>query len=195
MKKIFTLVIVSFLSALAVQAQKVVINKTDGSQVTYQADEVKDIQFAPLTLADTYAGSYKGFDNVNVMVSYKSSEEVVYKVTANGDGTINLIVPEVTYKKTMMGNLTLGTYTIKNIPYDENKKAFVKAYKDDNIKFHFIKKKDDGSVISDQEYTFDSKKCKVVISKEADGKLKVENTYQLGKMPFPISGSFMGTKQ
>ncbi len=195
MKKIFTLVIVSFLSALAVQAQKVVINKTDGSQVTYQADEVKDIQFAPLTLADTYAGSYKGFDNVNVMVSYKSSEEVVYKVTANGDGTINLIVPEVTYKKTMMGNLTLGTYTIKNIPYDENQKAFVKAYKDDNIKFHFIKKNDDGSVISDQEYTFDSKICKVVISKEADGKLKVENTYQLGRMPFPISGSFMGTKQ
>lgn len=195
MKKIFTLVIVSFLSVLAVQAQKVVINKTDGSQVIYQADEVKDIQFAPLTLADTYAGSYKGFDNVNVMFSYKSSEEVVYKVTANGDGTINLIVPEVTYKKTVMGNLTLGTYTIKNIPYDETQKAFVKAYKDDNIKFHFIKKKDDGSVISDQEYTFNNEKCKVVISKEADGKLKVENTYQLGRMPFPISGSFMGTKQ
>ena len=116
-------------------------------------------------------------------------------MTANGDGTINLIVPEVTYKKTMMGNLTLGTYTIKNIPYDENQKAFVKAYKDDNIKFHFIKKNDDGSVISDQEYTVDSKICKVVISKEADGKLKVENTYQLGRMPFPISGSFMGTKQ
>ena len=30
MKKFFTLVIVSLLSAVAVQAQKVVINKTDG---------------------------------------------------------------------------------------------------------------------------------------------------------------------
>ena len=195
MKKIFTLVIVSFLSALGVQAQKVVVNKTDGSKVVYQANEVKDVQFVPATLADTYTGSYKGFDNVNVMVSYTSSEEVVYKVTANEDGTINLIVPEVTYKKTVMGNLTLGTYTIKNISYDKSKKAFVKAYKDDNVKFHFIKKNDDGSIISDQEYTFDSEKCKVVISKEADGKLKVENTYQLGRMPFPISGSFKGTKQ
>ena len=37
MKKIFTLVIVSFLSALAVQAQTLKVTKTDGNVVTYNA--------------------------------------------------------------------------------------------------------------------------------------------------------------
>lgn len=37
MKKFFTLVIVSLLSAMAVQAQKVVINKKDGSKVVVLA--------------------------------------------------------------------------------------------------------------------------------------------------------------
>ena len=129
------------------------------------------------------------------MFSYTSSEAVTYKVTANEDGTVNLTVPEETFKKTMMGNLTLSSYTISKIPYDESKKAFIKAYKDDKIKFHFIIKDDNGAVTSDKEYTFDSRICKVTITKGADGKLTVSNTYQMGKMPFPISGTFTGTKQ
>lgn len=40
MKKFFTLVIVSLLSAMAVQAQKVVINKKDGSKVVVLAKDV-----------------------------------------------------------------------------------------------------------------------------------------------------------
>ena len=197
MKKFFTLVIVSLLSAVAVQAQKVVINKADGSKVTFRADEIQSVQFAPASVADQFVGSYKGTDKISVggLFSYTSSEAVTYKVTANEDGTVNLTVPEETFKKTMMGNLTLSSYTISKIPYNESEKAFIKAYKDDNIKFHFIIKDDDGAVTSDKEYTFDSRICKVTITKGADGKLTVSNTYQMGKMPFPISGTFTGTKQ
>ena len=197
MKKFFTLVIVSLLSAVAVQAQKVVINKTDGSKVTFRADEIQSVQFAPASVADQFVGSYKGTDKISVAIvfNYSTEEKVTYQITDNEDGTINLIVPAVTYKNTMMGNLYLGTYTIPNIPYDATKKAFIKAYKDDNIKFHFIIKDDDGAVTSDKEYTFDSRICKVTITKGADGKLTVSNTYQMGKMPFPISGTFIGTKQ
>ena len=197
MKKFFTLAIVSLLSTAAVQAQKVVINKADGSQVTFQASEITNVQFVPASLTDNFAGSYKGEDKISVggLFSYTSSEAVTYKVTANEDGTVNLTVPEETFKKTMMGNLTLSSYTISKIPYDESKKAFIKAYKDDNIKFHFIIKDDNGAVTSDKEYTFDSRICKVTITKGADGKLTVSNTYQMGKMPFPISGTFTGTKQ
>lgn len=197
MKKFFTLAIVSLLSTAAVQAQKVVINKADGSQVTFQASEITNIQFVPASLTDNFVGSYKGEDKISVggLFSYTSSEAVTYKVTANEDGTVNLTVPEETFKKTMMGNLTLSSYTISKIPYDESKKAFIKAYKDDNIKFHLIIKDDKGAVTSDKEYTFDSRICKVIITKGADGKLTVSNTYQMGKMPFPISGTFTGTKQ
>ena len=197
MKKFFTLAIVSLLSTAAVQAQKVVINKADGTQVTFQASEITNVQFAPASLTDNFAGSYKGEDKISVggIATYTSSEAVTYKVTSNEDGTVNLTVPEETFKKTVMGNLTLSSYTISKIPYDESKKAFIKAYKDDNIKFHFIIKNDNGTVISDKEYTFDSRICKVTITKGADGKLTVSNTYQMGKMPFPISGTFTGTKQ
>ena len=197
MKKFFTLAIVSLLSTAAVQAQKVVINKADGSQVTFQASEITNVQFVPASLTDNFVGSYKGEDKISVggLFSYTSSEAVTYKVTANEDGTVNLTVPEETFKKTMMGNLTLSSYTISKIPYDESKKAFIKAYKDDNIKFHLIIKDDNGAVTSDNEYTFDSRICKVTITKGADGKLTVSNTYQMGKMPFPISGTFTGTKQ
>ncbi len=195
MKKFFTLAIVSLLSTAAVQAQKVVINKADGSQVTFQASEITNVQFVPASLTDNFVGSYKGEDKISVdgIATYTSSEAVTYKVTANADGTVNLTVPEETFKKTVMGNLTLSSYTISKIPYDESKKAFIKAYKDDNIKFHLIIKNDNGTVISDKEYTFDSRICKVTITKGADGKLTVSNTYQMGKMPFPISGTFTGT--
>ncbi|EGC19503.1 calycin-like domain-containing protein [Prevotella multiformis] len=197
MKKFFTLAIVSLLSTAAVQAQKVVINKADGTQVTFQASEITNVQFVPASLTDNFAGSYKGEDKISVggLFSYTSSEAVTYKVTANADGTVNLTVPEETFKKTVMGNLTLSSYTISKIPYDESKKAFIKAYKDDNIKFHLIIKNDNGTVISDKEYTFDNEICKVTITKGADGKLTVSNTYQMGKMPFQISGTFTGTKQ
>ena len=165
--------------------------------MTFQASEITNVQFVPASLTDNFVGSYKGEDKISVggLFSYTSSEAVTYKVTANEDGTVNLTVPEETFKKTMMGNLTLSSYTISKIPYDESKKAFIKAYKDDNIKFHLIIKDDNGAVTSDKEYTFDSRICKVTITKGADGKLTVSNTYQMGKMPFPISGTFTGTKQ
>lgn len=197
MKKFFTLVIVSLLSAVAVQAQKVVINKTDGSKVTFRADEIQSVQFAPASVADQFVGKYSGVDEINVgfFFTYKSEGSDTYEVKDNGDGTINLIVPAVTYKNTMMGDLYLGTYTIPNIPYDAAKKAFVKAYKEDKIKFRFKITDGSGKVTKDQEYTFDKDVCKVTITKEADGKLKVSNNYQMGAMPMTIYGTFVGAKQ
>ena len=141
------------------------------------------------------SGIYQGTDSVNVGGSfpYKSVSKVAYKVEANADGTINLIVPEVKYNATVMGDLTLGTYTIKNIPYDESQKAFVKAYKDDNIKFHFTCVSN-GVTTMDKEYTFDKDVCKVVVSQDAGGRLTVSNAFQMGAMPFVIYGMFKGSK-
>lgn len=197
MKKFFTLVIVSLLSAMAVQAQKVVINKKDGSKVVVLAKDVQDVKFAPASITDLFIGRYKGADKVKIggMFSYTSADEVTYEITDNEDGTINLIVPVVTYAKTLMGTLILGTYTISNIPYNAEKKTFIKAYKEDNIKFRFITKDDSGKTTKDQEYTFDKDACKVVIALSDDGKLTINNTYQMGSMPMVIYGTFVGARQ
>ena len=74
MKKFFTLAIVSLLSTAAVQAQKVVINKADGTQVTFQASEITNVQFVPASLTDNFVGSYKGEDKISVggLFSYTS---------------------------------------------------------------------------------------------------------------------------
>jgi hypothetical protein len=139
-------------------------------------------------------GSYQGDDKINVggMFPYTSADKVTYKVEANADGTINLVVPEVKYNGTVMGDLTLGTYTIKNIPYDETQKAFVKAYKDDNIKFLFTIVKDGNT--TQKEYTFDKPFCKVMVSKDDKGVFVVNNTYQMGAMPMLINGTFKSSK-
>jgi len=139
------------------------------------------------------SGAYQGMDHVNVggAYPYDSATKVTYKVVANADGTINLVVPEVLYKETVIGDLTIGTYTISNIPYNEAEGAFVKAYKDDNIKFRFTCSYE-GKVTMDNEYTFDKDVCKVVVTKDADGQLKVDNTFQMGSMPFVVVGSFKG---
>ncbi len=313
MKKFFTLIVSALLGFTCVDAQTVTVNKTDGSSVTFKADDITNIVFSPaaetvdttllheftgyllvttqyfqnsyygdsatikvyrtsdnkvickfhdgtwgdgtfdvtmgqgtisgtgaVTMADprtgkggTYsatlsgtmtnfnislpdvmggttvnwiygevpaayqiAGNYTGGDSVNVagLYPYNSKENVTYKVTANTDGTINLVVPEVKYDETVMGDLTLGTYTISNIAYDDTEKAFVKAYKDDNIQFSFICVYK-GDTTLNKVYTFDKDICKVVISKDAAGVLTVSNTYQMGAMPFAIYGTFRGKEE
>lgn len=193
MKKFFTSFAIALFACIGAQAQSIVINKTDGTSVTYQASEISSINFQPAQ-QNSIAGSYTGKDSVNVgkMFPYTSAAEVTYQVTENSDGTVNLLVPEVEYDQTVMGTLYLGSYSIKNIPYDETQKAYVKAYKNDNVVFHFKSVDTNGKTTIDKDYTFDKDVCQVIISKDADGVLTVSNTYQMGSMPFVIYGTFRG---
>lgn len=134
-------------------------------------------------------GKYEGIDNINVVLPYKSNSKVTYEVTANADGTINLVVPEMTYEGTPLGTIIVGTYTIPNIPYNEKERAFVKHYKDDKISFHFKARG------MDNDYVFDKDDCRVVVSKSDAGDLDVHNIYKVGKMPILVKGSFTGKKK
>ena len=132
-------------------------------------------------------GIYEGTDNISVASqSYASNKTVGYQVTANADGTINLMVPQISYENTLLGTIVVGTYTIPNIPYVESEKAFVKAYKDDKIPFHFKSNTMDG------DYVMDSDVCRVVVRRTDTGYIELENNYQVGKMPFPVKGTFKG---
>lgn len=311
MKKIFTLVIVSFLSALAVQAQSLKVTKTDGSVVTYNASDISKIEFLPsetpsqptlihefagyltvknkminnvrydtgakikvlqdggkflaefsdtqwgtgsfeITMANhaingtgkmkianpkaggamneydatmsgsmteikisipslmggtditwhyaeasaasKVAGNYTGTTSLKVSVVPGSftSATVGYKVTANEDGSINVTASEEKYTGvTMVGNLTLGTYTVKNLAYDKATNSFSRDYSEDGIKVHF--KATGGMMERDEDYAF-GKTSKMTVTLAEDGTLTITNNYQVGRMPFPISATYTGKK-
>ena len=311
MKKIFTLVIVSFLSALAVQAQSLKVTKTDGSVVTYNASDISKIEFLPsetpsqpkliheftgyLTVknrvldnvrfdtgtkikvlqdgtkflaefsdaqwgagsfvitmdnhvingtgkikianpraggaveeydatmsgsmreikisvpslmggtditwhyaeasaASKVAGNYTGTTSLTVggMFGPFTSATVEYKVTANEDGSINVTASEEKYTGvTVAGNLTLGTYTVKNLAYDKATNSFSRDYSEDGIKVHF--KSNGGSMNKDENYEF-GKTSKMTVTLAEDGTLTITNNYKIGAMPFPISATYTGKK-
>ena len=311
MKKLFTLVIVSFLSALAVQAQSLKVTKTDGSVVTYNASDISKIEFLPsetpsqpklihefagyLTVknrvldnarfdtgakikvlqdgtkflaefsdaqwgtgsfvitmdnhvingtgkikianlraggaveeydatmsgsmreikisipllmggtditwhyaeasaASKVAGNYTGTTSLKVGVVPGSftSATVEYKVTANEDGSINVTASEEKYTGvTVAGNLTLGTYTVKNLAYDKATNRFSRDYSEDGIKVHF--KSNGGSMNKDENYEF-GKTSKMTVTLAEDGTLTITNNYKIGAMPFPISATYTGKK-
>ena len=311
MKKIFTLVIVSFLSALAIQAQSLKVTKTDGSVVTYNASDISKIEFLPsetpsqakliheftgyLTVknrvfdnkrfdtgakikvlqdgakflaefsdtqwgtgsfvitmdnhaingtgkmkianpngggaakeydatmsgsmteikisipslmggtditwhyaeasaASKVAGNYTGTTSLTVggVFGPFTSATVEYKVTANEDGSINVTASEEKYTGvTVAGNLTLGTYTVKNLAYDKATNSFSRDYSEDGIKVHF--KSNGGSMNKDENYEF-GKTSKMTVTLAKDGTLTITNNYKIGAMPFPISATYTGKK-
>ncbi|WP_455098252.1 calycin-like domain-containing protein [Prevotella jejuni] len=311
MKKLFTLVIVSFLSALAVQAQSLKVTKTDGSVVTYNASDISKIEFLPsetpsqpklihefagyltvknrvldnarfdtgakikvlqdggkffaefsdtqwgtgsfvITMANhaingtgkmkianpraggamneydatmsgsmteikisipslmggtditwhyakasaasKVAGTYTGTTSLKISLVPGSftSATVEYKVTANEDGSINVTASEEKYTGvTMVGNLTLGTYTVKNLAYDKATNSFSRDYSEDGIKVHF--KATGGMMERDEDYAF-GKTSKMTVTLAEDGTLTITNNYQIGRMPSPISATYTGKK-
>lgn len=311
MKKIFTLVIVSFLSALAVQAQTLKVTKTDGSVVTYNASDISKIEFLPsetpsqpklihefagyLTVknkminnvrydngakikvlqdggkflaefsdtqwgtgsfvitmnkhaingtgkmkianpraggaveeydatmsgsmreikisiptlmggtditwhyaeasaASKVAGNYIGTTSLKVGPAMGPfvSATVGYTITANNDGSINVTASEEKYTGvTMVGNLTLGTYTVKNLAYDKATNSFSRDYSEDGIKVFF--KSDNIGKKEGEDYAF-GKTSKMTVTLAEDGTLTITNNYKVGRMPFPISATYTGKK-
>ena len=312
MKKIFTLVIVSFLSALAVQAQSLKVTKTDGSVATYNASDISKIEFLPsetpaqpkllhelagyLTVknrvldnvrfdtgakikvlqdggkflaefsdtkwgtgsfvitmdnhaaingtgkmkianpraggaveeydatmsgsmreikisipslmggtditwhyaeasaASKVAGNYTGTTSLLVGPAYGpyDASNVSYKITANEDGTINVTTPTESYAGIMMvGNLTIDSYTVKNLSYDEATHSFIRDYSSDGLKVHL---KSEGGLMSlNKDYTFESP-SKIIVKLDENGTLTITNSYRLTHMPLSISATYTGKK-
>lgn len=132
--------------------------------------------------------------NVNVggMFSY-ANESVTYNVRKYMDGDVQKVdveVPTYTLDNTLMGNLTLGTYTVKGLTYDEEKGGFYRDYKNDGLNFHFTAEKD-GNKSMDGEYGFNTAKDNNILVKYDGSKITdIVNTFQMGAMPFGIVSSF-----
>lgn len=132
--------------------------------------------------------------NVNVggMFPY-ANEGVTYNVRKYMDGDVQKVdveVPTYTLDNTLMGNLTLGTYTVKGLVYDEEKGGFYRDYKNDGLSFHFTAEQN-GNKIMDGDYEFNAEKDNNILVKYDGSKITdIVNTFQMGAMPFGIVSSF-----
>lgn len=132
--------------------------------------------------------------NVNVggMFPY-ANEGVTYNVRKYMDGDVQKVdveVPTYTLDNTLMGNLTLGTYTIKGLTYDEEKGGFYRDYKNDGLRFHFIAEQK-GNKTMDGDFEFNSAKDNNILVKYDGSKITdIVNTFQMGAMPFGIVSNF-----
>jgi len=149
--------------------------------------------YAEASAASKVAGNYSGTTSLKVGPAMGPfvSATVGYTITANNDGTINVTASEENYTGvTMMGNLTLGTYTVKNLAYDKESNSFVRDYSNDGLKVHF---KAVGGMPIDNEYSFKAT-SKMVVTVDESGTLTIKNNYSLTRMPFPISATYTGKK-
>ena len=132
--------------------------------------------------------------NVNVggMFPY-ANEGVTYNVRKYMDGDVQKVdveVPTYTLDNTVMGNLTLGTYTVKGLTYDEEKGGFYRDYKNDGLNFHFTAEQN-GNKTMDGDYEFNAQKDNNILVKYNGTKITdIVNTFQMGAMPFGIVSSF-----
>ena len=132
--------------------------------------------------------------NVNVGGKFPyANEGVTYNVRKYMDGDVQKVdveVPTYTLDNTVMGNLTLGTYTVKGLTYDEAKGGFYRDYKEDGLSFHFIAEQN-GNKTMDGDFEFNSAKDNNILVKYNGSKITdIVNTFQMGAMPFGIVSSF-----
>lgn len=130
--------------------------------------------------------------SVGGMFTY-NNESVTYNVRKymdEGVEKLDVEVPQYQLDGTVMGDLTLGSYAIKGLTYDEEKGGFYRDYKDDGLTFHFTAKQN-GTTSMDGDYAFNSEKDNNILVKYSENNIvSIVNTFQMGAMPFGIVTTF-----
>lgn len=132
------------------------------------------------------SGTYLGDNSVSVTGLTYVAKNTGYSFWVNDDGTYTIMVLGQKLEGTLMGDLTLGAYTINNLVYDKKTETFSKDYSNDGLKLKFKK----GAETEYKEYPLTKATIKATFGK--DGSLKVENNFTAGNMPFPLQGVFNG---
>lgn len=124
-----------------------------------------------------------------------NNDNVTYELRRYKDGEtdkLDVTVPSYTLANTIMGNLTLGSYTVKGLVYDEAKGGYYRDYKNDGLKFHFTAVQG-GKTTMDKDYDFATDKDNNILVKyEGNNVSSIVNTFQVGTMPFGIVSVFSG---
>lgn len=131
---------------------------------------------------------------VSVGGSYEyANEGVTYNVRKYVEDDVQKVdveIPTYTLNNTVMGNLTLGSYIVKGLTYDEQKGGFYRDYKNDGLSFHFTAE-NGGEKTMDGIYSFNEAKDNNILVKYNGNKVEnIVNTFQMGAMPFAIVTQF-----
>lgn len=124
-----------------------------------------------------------------------NNDNVTYELRRYKDGEtdkLDVTVPSYSLANTIMGDLTLGSYTVKGLVYDEAQGGYYRDYKNDGLKFHFIAVQG-GKTTMDKDYDFATDKDNNILVKyEGNNVSSIVNTFQVGTMPFGIVSVFSG---
>lgn len=124
-----------------------------------------------------------------------NNDNVTYELRRYKDGgtdKLDVTVPSYSLANTIMGNLTLGSYTVKGLVYDEAQGGYYRDYKNDGLKFHFTAVQG-GKTTMDKDYDFATDKDNNILVKyEGNDVSSIVNTFQVGTMPFGIVSVFSG---
>lgn len=135
------------------------------------------------------SGIYTGKANAMVggtMGPFESNNILEYTITTNNDNTINVTMAEVQYSVTLMGDISLGAYTVSNIPYDASKGAYYLDYASQNLTVDFTMR---GST---SNYVI-SKLGNITVKFDGN-KVNIVNYLQPGSMPFDVMETFDGER-
>lgn len=154
----------------------------------------------PMSMTYTVKGYYvKAVSNpITVTVGGQftyNNDNVTYELRRYKDGKtdkLDVTVPSYTLANTIMGDLTLGSYTVKGLVYDEAQGGYYRDYKNDGLKFHFTAVQG-GKTTMDKDYDFATDKDNNILVKyEGNNVSSIVNTFQVGTMPFGIVSVFSG---
>ena len=124
-----------------------------------------------------------------------NNDNVTYELRRYKDGgtdKLDVTVPSYTLANTVMGDLTLGSYTVKGLVYDEAQGGYYRDYKNDGLLFHFTAVQG-GKTTMDKDYEFATDKDNNILVKyEGNNVSSIVNTFQVGTMPFGIVSVFSG---
>ena len=155
----------------------------------------------PLDLTYTIDGYYvKAVTATPLYVSVGGTfnyqnESVTYNVRKYKDGNVEKLdveIPTYTLDGTVMGNLTLGTYTVKGLTYNEAKGGYYHDYANDGLTFHFTAVYK-GITSMDNYYEFNNNNNTandILVKYNGSNVEEILNHFHMGSMPFQITSSF-----
>lgn len=159
------------------------------------SDTITVVKHDTVKVTNENLSLFVGDNKVLVGGSFEYHATILYQVLKNNDNTIDVIIPEHELKATVMGDLTIGKYTIRNIPYDVTKGSYYKEYADGTMYIH-IKSVPSSGTGMDGDYIFNNNTITTSIEVKTDGtNATIANNYSIGNMPFPIETTFTGKLQ
>lgn len=158
------------------------------------ADHVITFAQQPFSSSVTVGGEEKTITGTSFSGTYTyDNKSVTYQVRKYMDGNVEKVdveVPTYALEGTIMGDLTLGSYVVKGLTYDETRGGFYRDYKGDGLSFHFTAMQG-GMKTMDGDYAFNSERDNNILVKYDGSNVEsIVNTFQMGAMPFGIVSTF-----